>query len=233
MKKSTLFIIIFLLSINLNAQDNKSTPSTKKATYFASASELIFSWGNVTAAPLNTNSIVRFSCFLHIAEQFHYDFSPNVGIYTGLALRNVGFINELNDTVKLKQRVYTLGLPLALKLGNMEKGSYATLGVEGELALAYKQKVFVNDEKSKTTAWFSDRTNLFLPSAFAELKLKSGAYVKFKYYLTDFLTENNQKVNVAGVSFVPTQSQLMYVSVGFVLRDKALKNKVEKTTYDL
>jgi hypothetical protein len=45
-------------------------------------------------------------------------------------LRNVGFINDLNDTVKLKQRVYTLGLPVGIKLGNMSSSTYATIGVE-------------------------------------------------------------------------------------------------------
>lgn len=235
MKKFYLLALALFLSINLNAQKSITvTPappsSSTKSSYFASSTELIFSWGDVTAEPLKPNSIVRFSCFLHIQEQFHYDFSPKAGIYTGLSLRNVGFINDLNDTVKLKQRVYTLGIPIALKLGNMDKGTYATIGVEGELAFAYKQKVFINDEKSKTVIWFSDRTNLFLPSAFAELKFSNGLYVKFKYYLTDFLTEDNQKINGVNFEYKPTQSQLMYASIGFVLKDKYMNKKKSKSS---
>lgn len=222
MKKQSLLIILSFVSFNLVAQDVLTSGSTKKG-YFASASEIIFSWGDVTAAAvpgqsqINPKAILRFSPVLNLGEQFHYDFAQSVGMYTGLSLRNVGFINELNDTVKMKQRVYTLGIPLAFKLGEVNGGNYLTVGAEAEFAFAYKQKVFVNGEKNKTVIWFSDRTNIFLPSAFVELKSKSGFYIKFKYYLTDFLTENNQKTNVAGVDFVPTKSTLMYLSIGSVI----------------
>ena len=221
MKKLPLLFIACTLYINSNAQE--STPS--KPYYFSSCSELIFSFGNVESKPLEPSNIVRFSCFLHLAEQFHYNFNQSLGFYTGLSLRNVGLINDLNDTIKVKQRVYTLGLPLALKFGNMEKETYGTVGVEGELALNYKQKVFVNDEKTKSNIWFSNRTNLFLPSVFAEVKFKNGFYLKFKYYLTDFLTEDKQKINVSGVEYNPTESQMMYVGLGFVIRDKNLNKK--------
>jgi hypothetical protein len=228
MKKNTLLILLSICSINLFAQDAATSGSTKTA-YFASASEIIFSWGDVTAAAvpgqtqIDPKAILRFSPVFNIEEQFHYDFAKSVGLYTGLSLRNVGFINELNDTVKMKQRVYTLGVPLALKLGQVNGGNYLTVGAEAEFAIAYKQKVFVNDEKNKTVEWFSDRTNIFLPSAFVELKSQSGVYLKFKYYLTDFLTENNQKTNVSGVDFVPTKSTLMYLSIGMVIPDSKVK----------
>jgi hypothetical protein len=229
MKKIYLLASALLLTINLHAQESTS-PSSTRPSYFASATELIFSWGNVTADPLKPNNIVRFTCFLHLEEQFHHDFSSKAGIYTGLSIRNVGLINDLNDTVKIKQRVYTLGIPVALKIGNMDRGTYATVGVEGELAFAYKQKVFINDEKTKTVIWFSDRTNLFLPSAFAELKFSDGLYVKFKYYLTDFLTQDNQKINGVTFNYVPTQSQMMYASIGWILKDKYMNKKMKKTS---
>ncbi|MEO8146585.1 MAG: hypothetical protein ABI723_03055 [Bacteroidia bacterium] len=221
MKKPLLLAVTAVLSIQLHAQDSTGT-AEKKQVYFATASELIFSWGDVEAKPLEPSPIVRFSCFLHLEEQLNYDFSDKVGFYTGVSLRNVGFINDLNDTVKLKQRVYTLGIPVALKIGNMD-GTSLRVGAEGELALNYKQKVYVNGEKTKTNIWFSDRTNLFLPSVFAEIKFSQGLYLKFKYYLTDFLVEDKQKINVAGVVYVPTKSQLMYAAIGVVLKDKKYK----------
>jgi hypothetical protein len=125
-------------------------------------------------------------------------------------------INDLNDTVRIKQRVYTVGIPAAFKVGNMS-GTNLALGAEAEFAFAYKQKVFVNNEKAKTTEWFSDRTNIFLPSAFAEIRTKQGGYIKFKYYLTDFLAEGKQKVNVTNVSYNPTKSQMFYLSFGYAL----------------
>jgi hypothetical protein len=112
--------------------------------------------------------------------------------------------------------VYTVGIPAAFKVGNM-KGTNLAVGAEAEFAIAYKQKLFVNDEKSKTNEWFSDRTNIFLPSAFAEIRTKQGGYIKFKYYLTDFLVEDKQKVNVTNVNYRPNKSQLFYVSFGYAL----------------
>jgi hypothetical protein len=81
--------------------------------------------------------VLRFSCFLHVQEQLHYNFTNHVGFYV---LRNVGFINDLNDTVKLKQRVLYTGIAGRYKLGNMSSSTYATIGVEGELAFHYKQR---------------------------------------------------------------------------------------------
>lgn len=228
MKKKSLLILLSFLCFTAMAQDSSYTSAARR-TYFASSSEIIFSWGDVTAAAvpgqtqIEPNAILRFAPVLNFGEQFHYNFAKSVGLYTGLSVRNIGFINDLNDTVKMKQRTYTMGVPLAIKLGDVNDGNYITLGAEAEFAFAYKQKVFVNGEKNKTVEWFSDRTNIFLPSAFVELKAKSGVYLKFKYYLTDFLTEDNQKTNVAGVDFIPTKSTLMYLSIGFVIPDGRMK----------
>ena len=217
MKKIYFFATAVLLSFQMNAQDTNPAAKKKKNIYTQSVSELIFSWGKVEAAPLNPTSVVRFSCFFHVGQQLHVDFNEHTGFYTGLLLRNVGIINNLNDTVKIKQRVYTIGIPAAFKFGNME-GTYAAVGLEGEFAIAYKQKVFVNDEKSKTTIWFSDRTNIFLPSAFAEIRIRRGTFLKFKYYLTDFLRPGNQHVNVPGIVYTPTKSQMAFVSIGYAFR---------------
>ncbi len=204
------------------AQDTLTLANYKtplKEGYWLSASEIIFSWGNVEASGLDVSPVVRFSAFFHLGQQFHYDFSKNAGFYTGLSLRNIGMINDLNDSVRIKQRVYTLGIPVAFKFGNMQ-GTNVAIGAEAEFAFAYKQKVFTNGEKAKTTEWFSDRTNIFLPSTFAEIRTKHGGYIRFKYYLTDFLQESNQKVNVPNLTYRPTQSQLFAVSLGFAIDGK-------------
>jgi hypothetical protein len=100
------------------------------------------------------------------------------------------------------------------------QGTNVAIGAEAEFAFAFKQKVFTNGEKAKTTEWFSNRTNIFLPSTFAEIRTKQGGYIRFKYYLTDFLQENNQKVNVPNLTYRPTQSQLFAVSLGFAIDGK-------------
>jgi hypothetical protein len=222
MKRIFISALVMLLFVQANAQDSLTVSNSvyvKQKPYWVSTSELILSGASVENNGVELDNIARFSAFFHVGEQIHFDFSKNVGFYTGIALRNVGMINDLNDSVRIKQRVYTIGIPAAFKVGNM-KGTNLALGAEAEFAIAYKQKVFVNDEKSKTNEWFSDRTNIFLPSAFAEIRMKHGGYIKFKYYLTDFLVEDKQKVNVTNVNFTPNKSQMFYLSFGFAIETK-------------
>lgn len=226
MKKILIVILTGAFVTGAIAQETKAETYPIKKGYALSASELILSWGDVKAPGLDISPIVRFSAFFHLGEQFHYDFNKNFGMYTGFSLRNVGMINDLNDSVRIKQRAYTLGVPLALKAGNMN-GFHIAAGAEAELAFAYKQKVFVNDEKSKSSEWFSDRVNLFQPSVFGELHFPKGAYVKFKYYLTDFLVEDKQKTNVTNLVYKPSTSKMMYVSFGFALSNEFKKAKKE------
>lgn len=233
MKRIIFSALVTLLMLQVNAQDTLTAykPNGNRKPYWVSTSELILSGGKVESGGKELDNIVRFSAFFHAGQQLHFDFNRNTGFYTGLSLRNVGMINDINDSVRLKQRVYTLGIPVAFKVGDMRGTNFAA-GAEAEFAIAYKQKLFVNDEKSKTNEWFSDRTNIFLPSAFAELRLKGGAYFKFKYYLSDFLVEDKQKVNVPNVNFRPTQSQMFYLSFGFAIETNksSYKNATKKYT---
>jgi hypothetical protein len=49
---------------------------------------------------------------LNIGQYFHVDFTNNIGLYTGLAVRNVGFIYDTDIPTKTIRRSYTLGVPL-------------------------------------------------------------------------------------------------------------------------
>lgn len=219
MKKLLLTTFFLSLGLSLYAQE-----TVTKNWYTVAASETILSWGSVEATGLETGNIVRFSPFINFATQFHKDFSEKSGFYTGLTIRNVGIITDLNDSVRVKQRVYTLGIPIAVKFGDMN-GNLAAIGIDNEFAVNYKQKVYVNEEKSKSNIWFSDRTKIYLPSVFVELKSKMGNYIRFKYYLTDFLETDNQKINVPGVDYSPTQSTMMYVSVGYAIKSREIVKK--------
>ena len=223
MKKIVLFASFAVFSFNAISQETGTALKTKEM-YTVSATETILSWGNVESAGLDTKNIGRFTPFINFGQQLHIDFSEKAGFYTGITVRNVGIITELSDSVRVKQRVYTVGIPVAFKAGDMNGNLFAA-GFEAEFAINYKQKVFENDEKSKSNIWFSDRTNIFLPSVFAEVKSKYGNYIRFKYYLTDFLQEGNQKINVPGVDFNPTKSTMMYVSVGFMIRNMEIMKK--------
>lgn len=204
-------IALFLSNVGV-AQQNE--PGTGKG-YLRSSSELIFSMGDVDAGGVETTPVLRFSGFFHLQEEYHYDFSRSMGIFTGLGIRNVGMINKLNDSIKVKQRVYSLAVPVALKFGNMN-GFHISAGGEAELFFHYKQKTFYDDEKFKKDEWFSDKVNLFNPSVFLQISTRRGTYFKFKYYLMDFLVEDKQSVKIYSVPYPysPSSSKLFYISVG-------------------
>jgi hypothetical protein len=209
---------------------------SKTKVYFKSASEFIFSMGMVDAkggpnplAELDVKPVVRFSGFFHLQEQLHFDFSKHIGIFTGIGVRNVGMINNLSDSVKVKQRVYSLGIPLALKLGKFPGGFYVASGAEGELFFHYKQKDFYDGEKRKRSEWFSDRVNLFNPSVFLDFNTRKGSYIRFKYYLMDFLVTDKQKIraiNGLPYYFSPSSSQLFYIAIGTSIKHKSRPPRV-------
>ena len=58
------------------------------------------------------------------------DFSNSIGLYTGVAIRNVGFIYDTDLPTKTIRRSYNLGVPLALKLGVFDKHMYLFGGGE-------------------------------------------------------------------------------------------------------
>ncbi len=204
----TFFVIIFCLT-NAKAQVKP---------YSTGSGELIFSFADYKVNNQQINTPVRFTCFFHLGIFEHFDFSEHVGIYTGGAIRNVGFTSTKGDTM-MKRRNYYIGVPLALKIGNLKNDTYLFGGVEGEFAFNYKEKVFVDENKLddlKFSTWFSERTNAFLPSAFVGVNLKSGLNLKFKYYLRDFY---NKDYTAQGVKIYDnTKSQMFYFSLAMNIR---------------
>lgn len=237
--KRIIAVFAFAIPFALQAQVPEATSSYKK-TYLATVSESILSLGvidNYTVNSINelpfmppepqsTQPLPRFSAFLHIGEQIHVNFSNTFGFYTGFGLRNMGMINRLNDTVRVKQRVYSFGVPLAFKVGDMGKKKYATFGAELEFFFNYKQKTFLGegrgDKVEKFNEWASDRTDLLNPSVFAEFCFGKGSYLKIRYYLNDFLRPGNQTFKIDGnvYHWTPNQSQLFALSYGRVITKK-------------
>ena len=108
--------------------------------------------------------------------------------------QNVGYdVDETdpnyNKNTKIKHRSYSLGFPLAIKVGSFEDNFFAYGGVEYEWMFAYKQKKFLDGEKYKFTQWNSDRVNTWIPSWFVGLQFPGGINLKFKYYMDDFLNQ--------------------------------------------
>lgn len=177
----------------------------------------LLSFANVTNAGEHVRSLPRFTIFFNVGTNYNYDFSNNFGIYTGLNIKNIGLITK-TDTSKLKQRVYTLGVPLGLKIGNMRNGFFFFFGGEYDLAFNYKEKYFLNgDKKSKFNEWFSDRTPTFMPSVFAGFRFSPGFGLKAQYYLNNFFNQDYTR-SINGVKEKPykdLEANMVFVTLSY------------------
>lgn len=228
--------------------------SKAQQVYAISSGEMIFSQNQTsfTSAFLQqypkaelASSNVRFTTFFHFGQYVHYDLNDKFGLYSGLAFRNIGMITDENlpQTVsteggevsynhyKLIRRQYTLGVPLALKFGSFSKNFYVYGGAEYEMAFHFKEKYWADNydrsgPKTKTTAWFGNQTQTFLPSVFAGVQLPKGFNLKFTYFLNDFLnsgytkSQNSQDGEIFNVSDLSRykESQIFQFSLGWQLR---------------
>ena len=207
--------------------------------YRSSGAEMIFSGAEVSFNNIDVNANMRFTSFFHAEQMLNVDLGKYVGLFTGLGLRNIGFITEdlyqnvgfsnIDDThadwnkeTKIKRRTYSLGVPLALKVGSMKKDLFFFAGGEYEWTFHYKQKLFIDGEKYKFSEWTSDRVNAFIPSVFAGVQLPKGMRVKFKYYMDDFLNPGFTGVDFGeAVDYSEFGSTgVFYVSLSFVTGKK-------------
>ncbi|WP_100627972.1 hypothetical protein [Algoriphagus formosus] len=208
-------LVLFLSTSFLQAQDSEPAYPSK---YWSSGGEWIFSTGNVEGQ----NNVVRWSPVINLQNFLNFDRSQNFGWFTGVNLRNVGFIYDESPSIRKKFRTYNLGVPLGLKFGNLDK-TFFYLGYELEIAFNYKEKTFVDERKTdKFNVWFSDRVNLFQSSVFAGVSLSNGTSIKFKYYPTGFFNQDFS-ISEMGQTMRPyenLQANIFYVSLSFDIFDR-------------
>lgn len=223
--KYKLLVLLFVLLLADNS-------FAQKKPYFTNGGDLIFSYGLATdSAGNDLTSNVRFSSWYHIEETLNIDFSKSAGFITGLGLENIGMITKPNEAITVKQRAYSLGLPIGFRFGNLEKRRFITIGGEAELMLDYKEKVFDGKNKmQKHHEWLSNNTNLLNPSVFLKYQKKS-VYVCAKYYLMDFLKPSDIHIDdskFAPISAYPKTSQLFYISIGYSSKGKSKGKKINE-----
>ncbi|HEC43648.1 hypothetical protein LCGC14_2130170 [marine sediment metagenome] len=224
-----------LIIIALIAPVLFTAPANSQDVYSVSSWESLFQWAEVPATPQAgdpaINEQLRYTIVLNVGQYFHMDFTNFIGLYSGLAIRNVGFIYDTDIPTKTIRRSYNLGIPLALKIGIFDKHMYIFGGGEYELLFHYKGKRWLSNERSSTklkqTEWFSSKTNTFVPSVFGGIQLPGGFNIKYKYYLDNFLNKNytGEDLGETGVSFANYENvQIHYISISWQFRTDQWKN---------
>jgi len=219
MKNSTIKILLLLIAfIGFNTYAGYS--QSEKRFYSSTSLEMIFSFADIDVDSVNASTVLRWAPVLNIQFIYNFDMNKNLGFFTGIDMRNLGFIWKNDKGEKWKHRVYTLGLPVGIKLGNLKSGMFVYAGYQIEYAFNYKEKYFLNgSKKTKDVYWFTNRVNVWQSSVLLGLNFPGGANLKFKYYLTDLLDNEYEEFNEDGVKVKPyaafNKSQIFYFSLSF------------------
>jgi hypothetical protein len=217
--KPTILAIFLMVNIWVFAQRK----------YTSSSGELIFSFANYVINNKNINTPLRFSAFFHVSKFYHLDVSDAIGFYTGTGVRNVGFTEKQGNTT-IKRRNYYVGVPLAIKIGNLDEDRYIYAGVEGEIGINYKEKRFEGNSKTDVfDEWFSARTPLFMPSVMAGYNTTKGFNLKVRYYLFDFLDPNYVEQGRKIYSNIQS-SNIFYMGISYNVNDKKRFKKKNPAT---
>ncbi len=80
-----------------------------------------------------------FSPFFNLSDYINVDLSDKTGLFSGLAIRNVGFIYDVDKNARIKARTYNLGIPFGVKIGQLDK-AFIYAGYEIEFPINYKKK---------------------------------------------------------------------------------------------
>lgn len=234
MKKNFVIIILAMTLVTISTHAQR--------IYHSNGGEVIFSGADVNFNGTNANTNLRFTIFFHTQQLLNLDLTSHIGLYTGLAIRNVGLITEdlyqnvgfsgidntdpnWNKSTKVKRRSYSLGFPLAIKVGSLDKNFFVYAGGEYEWMFHYKQKLFIDDNKTKFTEWTSDRVNPWIPSLFAGIQFPQGFNLKFKYYMNDFLNPDFRGTDFGqAVDYSEFESSGMwYISLAVMINKKQVQ----------
>ncbi len=210
----TLFIGLFLSSFGYS----------QSKLYSMTGWEMIFSWADSEYLEGDGNTIMRWAPVLNLQSTLNYDLGEKFGLYTGLSLRNVGYImdnyiDREDHQVKKKFRTYNVGLPLGVKVGNLKK-FFVYAGYDVEWAFNYKEKTFKDGNKDKLTRWFWDedvnRWEQLQHGIFVGVQFPYGANLKFKYYFSEFHNQGYTQQDLY-MPYAGLKSNVLYISLNFFI----------------
>lgn len=206
---------------------------------------MIFSWSQTEHPTSSEGVVIRWAPVFNFQTLANYDFGNAVGVMGGLAIRNSGYIYKFNNVdgqeFRKKFRTYNLGIPVGLKIGNLNK-FFVYGGYEFEFPFHYKEKTFDTDgsKQDKISVWFSDRTENIQQSVFAGFQTKHGFNVKFKYYFTEFHNQDFTQTTPdeyppSGIATQPYKdltSNVFYISITTMIDKKNYSYYKSKDWWD-
>lgn len=219
MLKTILLSLISTLTISANTWAQNTTDSnqtekmTNKRCYWANNFDgMIFSTALIDNNGNKSLATLRFTAFLNLGVTYNVDLNKNASIYTGFDIKNIGLIEKYSAyNTTIKQRVYTAGVPVGIRLGNLSKKNFFLFGGGLDIALHYKLKFWNSlQSKIKTNDWFSKNSELLLPYIFAGFAIK-GTSLKFQYYPGNFIKTNNNPLYGYNSNF---KNNLLLISIG-------------------
>src|SRR5690606_2903504 len=101
--------------------------------------------------------------------------------------------------------VYTIGVPLGVKIGDMRNRNFVFLGGGVDVPFNYREKIFIkrHDKIEKTSEWFSEQTATVMPYLFVGASVNPGFIVKASYYPGNFMNQDYTITTSTGVSSQP------------------------------
>jgi len=188
--------------------------------YTSAQLKLIFSTApNLERNDVHISSPVRFTAFFNYSVITNIDFTKHFGMSIGGEIKNIGLI--MKDSIyNTKCRAYAVGIPVYLRLGNMDDRWYFFGGAQYDYMFAYKEKVFFDDSKTKRTNDYSNAVNSFIPSVFLGFRTKSGTSFSVHHMLDNFFSDDykfkDPKQNNQPYASGYTNSQIVYFTIGFM-----------------
>lgn len=198
---------------------------SQSSNYMSYSGEMIFSFASIDDHGRSESSLMRWAPVFNLQGMYNADMSPHFGIFSGLAIRNVGYIYDTYTNPqtlvvnKKKFRTYNLAIPVGFKVGNLDN-MFLYAGYEVEFPFHYKEKTFDGGDKiDKITGWFSKRDEPVQHGFLVGIQFPGGPNLKFKYYLSEF--HNQDYTDGSGNKpYEGLESNIFYFSLNYDLFTK-------------
>ncbi len=218
---ASIFLMLFFVSILKAQPTSNAIPNyeTKKVTLTPGVEGSILQFAKLTSGNVTYKTIPRYSYFFNMGVDINFNLHKNISPFTGFQLKNIGLITRINDSIRFKERVYTIGAPIGIKLFSNDKKFMFKTGADVALAFNYKKKYFLNDDKLyKKNEFFSNDASYLFASVFAGVSY-AGISLTGNYYLTNFYNP----------SFTKGVARLITISLGIHFDENTLKLKKKDT----